>query len=434
MNSNDDRDMTHSVPTLASITSSSIVDSSTFRGPSDGGVRGTLSAPGNNSSGGETLRANQQPPFSNNDHVTSNSIRHRHQHHENNLTNPPNGNSGNSSPFSRRILLGRLRSNSQSASPAHNSPSTAATNGRHPSFPQLSPTQRVRPRSRSGGSSTSNNINGNVPDLHSTSEASTGAENDQTKSSSSGQPKGTNDAPSSNTAAAEKVASLQAQIEKEDSMVYLDGPQVYTCGQCRTHLTSHDDIISKSFHGRHGRAYLFDQCVNITPGPAEDRLLITGMHSVCDIFCNRCKSMVGWTYAKAYESSQKYKEGKFIIEKINLHLEETMYGIGHPAGERGDKWRIRSMSWGSGVGCSRSCDVYDNQSDDIVYEYSAVPSGRRERSVSFGGALRGSTGAVGRNQYQQQEDDVMATSPPGSPSPSRTFVSGSPSSFRSAQF
>jgi hypothetical protein len=38
-----------------------------------------------------------------------------------------------------------------------------------------------------------------------------------------------------------------------DSMVYLDGPQVYACAQCRTHLTSHDEIISKSFHGKHGK-------------------------------------------------------------------------------------------------------------------------------------------------------------------------------------
>ena len=43
----------------------------------------------------------------------------------------------------------------------------------------------------------------------------------------------------------------KAQMEN-DAMVYLDGPQIYTCGECRTHLTSHDDIISKSFHGRHG--------------------------------------------------------------------------------------------------------------------------------------------------------------------------------------
>jgi RhoGEF, Guanine nucleotide exchange factor for Rho/Rac/Cdc42-like GTPases len=41
--------------------------------------------------------------------------------------------------------------------------------------------------------------------------------------------------------------------KENDAMVYLDGPRIYTCGECRTHLTSHDEIISKSFHGRHGK-------------------------------------------------------------------------------------------------------------------------------------------------------------------------------------
>lgn len=176
-------------------------------------------------------------------------------------------------------------------------------------------------------------------------------------------------------------------LKFNDSMVYLDGPQVYTCNQCRTHLTSHDDIISKSFHGRHGRkfvseklvkpslsnngfnpgrAYLFEHSVNIVIGPAEDRMLITGLHSVCDIFCKRCKKMVGWTYAKAYEPSQKYKEGKFIIEKINLHLEESHYfhDVRHPAGERPDKWRKRSMMWGSDPATQSQ-----RSSDQIIYEY-----------------------------------------------------------------
>lgn len=144
-----------------------------------------------------------------------------------------------------------------------------------------------------------------------------------------------------------KARSLDAQ-RVNDAMVYLDGPQVYACAQCRTHLTSHDDIISKSFHGRHGRAYLFDQCVNVDLGPAEDRPLMTGLHSVCDIYCKRCRVTVGWTYLRAYEASQKYKEGKFIIEKINLHLEESgNYDVAAPAGERSDRWKKRSMSWGS---------------------------------------------------------------------------------------
>jgi hypothetical protein len=51
-----------------------------------------------------------------------------------------------------------------------------------------------------------------------------------------------------------RALSKRALLEN-DSMVYLDGPQVYTCGNCRTHVTSHDDIISKSFHGRHGKLY-----------------------------------------------------------------------------------------------------------------------------------------------------------------------------------
>jgi hypothetical protein len=106
-----------------------------------------------------------------------------------------------------------------------------------------------------------------------------------------------------------------------------------------------------------GRAYLFDQCVNITHGPAEDRILITGLHSVSDIYCKRCNTLIGWTYNKAYESSQKYKERKYIIEKIYLHLDGSdgsVYdGVSVPAGEKYDKFRSRSMSWGSNS-CSNS--------------------------------------------------------------------------------
>ena len=156
-------------------------------------------------------------------------------------------------------------------------------------------------------------------------------------------------------------------LETNDTMVYLDGPQVYACQQCRTHLTSHDDIISKSFHGRRGRAYLFDKCVNIRTGQPEDRLLITGLHSVADIFCERCNTLVGWTYKRAYEPSQKYKEGKFIIEKINLYLEESgAYDVIPPAGERRDRWRQRSQSWGS-----EEAGASSRGGPPMVYEYAA---------------------------------------------------------------
>lgn len=58
--------------------------------------------------------------------------------------------------------------------------------------------------------------------------------------------------------------------------------------------------------------------VNITAGRSEERLMITGLHTVADIFCVNCGSNVGWKYEAAHEKSQKYKEGKFILERFKV--------------------------------------------------------------------------------------------------------------------
>ncbi|XP_071415645.1 protein yippee-like 4 isoform X1 [Pithys albifrons albifrons] len=94
--------------------------------------------------------------------------------------------------------------------------------------------------------------------------------------------------------------------------------RTYSCVHCRAHLARHEELISKSFQGSHGRAYLFNSVVNVGCGPAEQRLLLTGLHSVADIFCQSCKTTLGWKYEQAFESSQKYKEGKFIIEMSHM--------------------------------------------------------------------------------------------------------------------
>jgi hypothetical protein len=114
--------------------------------------------------------------------------------------------------------------------------------------------------------------------------------------------------------------------------IYLDSNKIYGCKNCKTHLANHDDIISRvclcqrraephsntderqNFRGQHGKAYLFDSVVNITAGEAGERNMTTGRHVVRDIFCKQCKETVGWKYDKAYEASEKYKEGKFILE------------------------------------------------------------------------------------------------------------------------
>ncbi|KAJ8442364.1 hypothetical protein Cgig2_018620 [Carnegiea gigantea] len=81
-----------------------------------------------------------------------------------------------------------------------------------------------------------------------------------------------------------------------------------------------------SFHCRHGRAYLFDNVVNITVGEKEERLMMTGMHTVVDIFCVGCGASVGWKYEAAHEKSQKYKEGKFILERTTGYAISSVRG------------------------------------------------------------------------------------------------------------
>ncbi|KAJ4439939.1 Protein yippee-like 2 [Periplaneta americana] len=58
--------------------------------------------------------------------------------------------------------------------------------------------------------------------------------------------------------------------------------------------------------------------VNVGCGPAEERVLLTGLHAVADIYCECCKTTLGWKYEHAFESSQKYKEGKYIIELAHM--------------------------------------------------------------------------------------------------------------------
>ncbi|KAG9247838.1 yippee-like protein [Calycina marina] len=95
---------------------------------------------------------------------------------------------------------------------------------------------------------------------------------------------------------------------------YLTGTIIYGCKNCKTHLSNHEDIISRNFRGQHGKAYLFSTVVNTISGEPSERNMTTGRHVVRDISCRQCKKTVGWKYDRAYENSEKYKEGKFILE------------------------------------------------------------------------------------------------------------------------
>lgn len=51
------------------------------------------------------------------------------------------------------------------------------------------------------------------------------------------------------------AAESKADKEKKEC-VYLDASRIFQCTYCKTHLFTQDEIISKSFHGKRGRAFL----------------------------------------------------------------------------------------------------------------------------------------------------------------------------------
>ncbi|KAG0220680.1 yippee-like protein [Mortierella sp. GBAus27b] len=98
-----------------------------------------------------------------------------------------------------------------------------------------------------------------------------------------------------------------------------NGGKVVVCNACKTHFATCDSIISRNFHGQFGKAYLFSNVINVYTGEAEDRSMRTGLHTVQDIHCAECSTVVGWKYLVAYEASEQYKEGRFILERTLLH-------------------------------------------------------------------------------------------------------------------
>lgn len=53
---------------------------------------------------------------------------------------------------------------------------------------------------------------------------------------------------------------------------------------------------------------------------AVPRNLVTGQHTVSDISCAICGTVLGWKYVEAAEESQKYKVGKFILETKRIKM------------------------------------------------------------------------------------------------------------------
>jgi hypothetical protein len=46
------------------------------------------------------------------------------------------------------------------------------------------------------------------------------------------------------------------------------------------------------------KCFVVPNSINVTKGPKEDRILTTGLHSVCDIYCLSCDDNIGWFYVR----------------------------------------------------------------------------------------------------------------------------------------
>ncbi|KAH8107884.1 yippee-domain-containing protein [Cristinia sonorae] len=119
---------------------------------------------------------------------------------------------------------------------------------------------------------------------------------------------------------------MSAQINadtKSQVITTFDGHPLFSCSTCTAVIALQDELISKSFSGRDGRGFLIHSAVNLKMGKKEDRPLLTGVHTVADVYCVGCNERMGWYYLKASDQSQKYKEGKYLLEREKLIKENN---------------------------------------------------------------------------------------------------------------
>jgi len=103
-------------------------------------------------------------------------------------------------------------------------------------------------------------------------------------------------------------------------LTWLNRPK-FTCASCGCDLALQDELVSRAFSGRAGPAFLLRSAVNVKIARSEQKMLLTGMHTISNISCKGCDTPLGWVYIKANDSAQKYKEGKYIMEKDKIMKE-----------------------------------------------------------------------------------------------------------------
>lgn len=119
-------------------------------------------------------------------------------------------------------------------------------------------------------------------------------------------------------AAAAGAAPADPPPAPSERVVLPPGVSAVACASCGGHLAKADDLLSKSYTGRLGRAYQYRNTINTTQGESEDRLLLTGLHTVAELTCVACSTAVGWTYVAAADPKNANKVGTSVLEKCRI--------------------------------------------------------------------------------------------------------------------
>ncbi|KAH9948046.1 hypothetical protein B0H21DRAFT_821390 [Amylocystis lapponica] len=93
------------------------------------------------------------------------------------------------------------------------------------------------------------------------------------------------------------------------------------CKSCHTFIASRSCLLSNSFRGHAGKAALFTDASNILLDPPCMLLMDTGAHTIQEFCCKTCQSYLGWKIIHAHERTEKWKEGRCLLE-LEL-LEDT---------------------------------------------------------------------------------------------------------------
>ncbi|PRQ74165.1 protein yippee-like 2-like [Rhodotorula toruloides] len=113
---------------------------------------------------------------------------------------------------------------------------------------------------------------------------------------------------------------MSTDLNHSDAHTFLP-PTVpsFACGTCGLEVALQDELVSRSFQGTSGPAYLFRTAVNVDIGTKTSKQLLSGKHVISPIHCSGCSTELGWKYFVSPDSSQKYKEGKCILEKSKIY-------------------------------------------------------------------------------------------------------------------